>query len=125
MKRAHPLDWWERRTELPLPVAMDKAIWLPTSPESHREDVDSSDHSVIGVPHLLPEFRHSRGGRLGEECTHYHAWLQSYDHRPSHLYNTGMEHVGFSPTRQTLLAPSAKRREVLSGSHELHPTKNP
>ena len=33
--------------------------------------------------------------------------------RPSHT-----EHVGFSPTRQTLLAPTAKRREVLGESHE-------
>ena len=38
--------------------------------------------------------------------------------RPLHPYNAGTEHVGFSPTRQTLLAPSAKRREVFSGSHE-------
>ena len=28
--------------------------------------------------------------------------------RPSHPYNAGTEHVGFSPTSQTLLAPSAK-----------------
>ena len=28
------------------------------------------------------------------------------------------EHVGFSPTRQILLAPSAKRREVFGESHE-------
>ena len=28
------------------------------------------------------------------------------------------EHVGFSPTRQTLLAPSAKRREVFGESLE-------
>ena len=32
--------------------------------------------------------------------------------RPSHPYYAGTEHVGFSPTRQTLLAPRAKRREV-------------
>ena len=31
---------------------------------------------------------------------------------------THVMHVGFSPTRQTLLAPSAKPREVLSESHE-------
>ena len=35
-----------------------------------------------------------------------------HDHRPSHPYNAGMEHVGFTPTRQTSLAPSATRREV-------------
>ena len=31
--------------------------------------------------------------------------------------STMPEHVGFSPTRQTLLAPSAKRREVSGESH--------
>ena len=30
----------------------------------------------------------------------------------------GTEHVGFSATRQTMLAPSAKRREVFGESHE-------
>ena len=30
------------------------------------------------------------------------------------------EHVRFSPTRQTLLAPSAKRREVFGESHVEH-----
>ena len=30
--------------------------------------------------------------------------------------NAGTEYVGFSPTRQTLLAPSAKRREVFGES---------
>ena len=38
--------------------------------------------------------------------------------RPSHTYSAGTERVGFSPTRQTLLAPSAKRREVFGESHE-------
>ena len=33
-------------------------------------------------------------------------------------YNAGMEHVGLSSTRQTTLAPSAKRGEVLSELHE-------
>ena len=42
----------------------------------------------------------------------------SYDHRPSHPYNTGTEHVGFSPTRQSLLAPSARQREVFGESHK-------
>ena len=43
--------------------------------------------------------------------------------RPPQPYNAGTEHVGFSPTRQamTLLAPSAKRREVFG---ELHSAKN-
>ena len=38
--------------------------------------------------------------------------------RPSHPYNGGTEHVGFSPARQALLAPSAKRREVFDGLHK-------
>ena len=34
-------------------------------------------------------------------------------------YNAGTEHVGFSLIRQTLLALSAKRREVFSKPHEI------
>ena len=30
-----------------------------------------------------------RGGSI-----HYHVWPWSYDHRPSHPYNAGTEHVG-------------------------------
>ena len=41
-----------------------------------------------------------------------------HDHRPSHPYNAGTEHVGLSPTRQKLLAPCAKRREVFGESNE-------
>ena len=37
---------------------------------------------------------------------------------PRIFTNAGREHVGFSPTKQTLLAPSAKRREVFGESHE-------
>ena len=43
---------------------------------------------------------------------------ESYGHRPSHPYNAGTEHAECSPTRQTLLAPSAKLREVFGESHE-------
>ena len=53
-----------------------------------------------------------------------HALPWSHDHRRSHPYNPGTEHVGLPPTRQTLLAPSAKRRDgggvssaLLNGSH--------
>ena len=42
----------------------------------------------------------------------------SHDHRPSHPYYAGTEHVGFPPTRRTLLAPSAKRHEAFGESHE-------
>ena len=40
------------------------------------------------------------------------------DHGPSHPYDTGTEHVGFSPIRQTSRAPRAKRHEVVGESHE-------
>ena len=39
------------------------------------------------------------------------------DCRPSHAYDAWAEHVGYSPTRQELFAPSAKRREVFGESH--------
>ena len=55
--------------------------------------------------------------RGGEGCTRQNAG-GAYHHRPSHLYNAGTEHVGFSTTRQTLLAPSAKHRDVAGESHE-------
>ena len=35
----------------------------------------------------------------------------------SHPYYAGTEHVGFLPTMQTLLAPSAKRRVVFGESN--------
>ena len=33
----------------------------------------------------------------------YHGCRRRYDHRPSHPYSNATEHVGFPPTRQTLL----------------------
>ena len=42
--------------------------------------------------------------------------------RPSHSHDAGTEHVQFLSTRRTLLASSAKRREVFGESHELHLT---
>ena len=39
-------------------------------------------------------------------------------YRASHPYYAGTEPVGFLPTRQAFLAPSAKRREVFGESHE-------
>ena len=41
------------------------------------------------------------------------------DHRPLYPYSAGTEHVGISLTSQNLLAPCAKRREVVwLQSHE-------
>ena len=45
-------------------------------------------------------------------------WSSSYDHRPSHFNHAGMERVKVSPTRQTALAPSAKRRKLFGESHD-------
>ena len=41
-------------------------------------------------------------------------------HRPSHRYNAGTEHVGFSPTRQTLIACTKReaKGEAFGESHE-------
>ena len=66
-------------------------------------------------------FRRSIGRPLGAArtgaasgCTHVmHGRRDMTIEGPSHTYNAGTEHVGFSLARQTLLAPSAKRREVL------------
>ena len=59
-----------------------------------------------------------RGGRgRGAHFMHGRSGMTIW-YRPSHPYNVGTEHVGFPPTRQALLAPSAKRREVLGESHE-------
>ena len=66
--------------------------------------------------------RSHRGGGW-RVCARYHTWPWPYGHGPSPLYNAGTEHVGFSPTRQILLTPRAKCREVF-GEGKLHPTKN-
>ena len=46
--------------------------------------------------------------------------------QPYHPCIADAEHVGFSPTRQALLASSAKRRDVLGEFMErgLHPAEN-
>lgn len=42
-----------------------------------------------------------------------------YGYRPSHTPTTpGRSSVGFPPTKQIILTPSVKRREVLCESHE-------
>ena len=66
----------------------------------------SGEHSTLGP-----------GGRGVLLFVHGRSRM-TVDHRPSHPCNAGMEDVGFTLTRQTLLAPSAKRREVLGESHE-------
>ena len=49
---------------------------------------------------------------------HFGSFLTGPACRPSCPYNLGTEYVGFSPTRQTSVAPSVKRREVFGESHE-------
>ena len=80
-------------------------LWLP-SISYHSDHFLAS--TVSSVPHL--SMSHSS---IFTVLTSYAA-VVVYDHRPSHAYIAGKEHVGFSPTRQTLLAPITKRREVFS-----------
>ena len=53
-KHTHILSIGVDDTVPPLPVVTDKAIWLPTWPESHHVDADSLEPSVIDVPDVLP-----------------------------------------------------------------------
>ena len=53
---------------------------------------------------------------IGSQGRGTRAW--PYHRRPSHHYNAGTGHVGFSPTRQALRAPSAKHREAFCVLHE-------
>ena len=59
--------------------------------------VHQTTSEVLSRTLLWP--RHRQGA--GYLC---YGWPMSYDHRPSHPYYAGTEHVGFSPTRQTRLA---------------------
>ena len=52
-----------------------------------------------------------RGGRGGTQFVHGRSRM-IVAIRPSHPCYAGTEHAGYSPTRRTLLAPIAKRREV-------------
>ena len=65
---------------------------------------------------MWPRQSHSAGG-----CTRYPISCMnvvSYSYRPSLPYSAGMDQVEFLQTRQTLLALSAKRREVTVESRE-------
>lgn len=67
-------------------------------------------------------------------CTHFHAKPSSYEHRPSHPYIDGTEHVGFLSTRQ---APSEsglrrvkkcklwRRNECMENTHTSSPFSIP
>ena len=75
--------------------------------------------SLIDVPRrqkpdVTVGYGRGKGGRGYSVC----AWPWSYDHGPSHPYYAGTEHAGFSQTRRTLLASSAKRRGVFGESHK-------
>ena len=65
---------------------------------------------------LLGEKRGWGEGEGGYSC---HACPSSYDLRPSHPYNTGVEQVGFFTDQEGIaFTKLAKRREVLGKSHE-------
>ena len=66
-------------------------------------------------------FRRGQGARArgrGGGTQFVHGRVRMTIDRPSHPCYAGTEHIGFSPTRQTLLAPREKRREVFGESHE-------
>ena len=80
-------------------------------------------HLPLVPPHFCVQIvNHAVGARKLRWGVYWvysrHVWPESYNHRSSHLHNAGTEYVGFSPTRQTVLTPSAKRRQVFGGSHE-------
>ena len=54
-----------------------------------------------------PHYSRKRGGN--HYCIMHDR--SRYDHAPSHPYNAGTEHVGFSPTGQTLRAPGSRTGE--------------
>ena len=54
----------------------------------------------------------------GEGCPQFVHGRSRMTRDPSIPTMPGREHVGFSPTRQTMLAPSEKRREMFGESHE-------
>ena len=94
------------------PQAKARAVW-----DTQRLVYSGGYVAAFPRGNTKGEERGARGGGRGgvySVC----AWPQLYDLRPSHSYDAGTEHVGFSPTRQTLLAPSTKRREVFGESHE-------
>ena len=69
---------------------------------------------------LTPPGERGAGGLCSRLCSivmHGRSRMTIW-YRPSHPYDVRTEHVRFSPTRQALLAPSAKRREVFGESHE-------
>ena len=78
---------------------------------SYKLNVASSNY-LITVITVLATGR-GRGGVY--PC---HAWPSRYNHRPLHPHKAGTEHVGFPPTRHTLLAPNAKCREVFDELRE-------
>ena len=53
----------------PLPIVTDRAIWLPTWPESHV-DVKLSGTCEIDIPDILPEFRRFAGGVIKMNPSH-------------------------------------------------------
>ena len=72
----------------------------------------------VVIPKMLREtYKAEVVGGGGIQFVHGRSRMTIW-YRPSHPYYAETEHVGFSPTRQTLLAPSAKRRQLFGESHE-------
>ena len=73
--------------------------------------VSEALHKKCAQLKIVGEGGREGGGGAGGIIVVLHGRSLS-DRRPSHPYNEGAEHVGFPPSRQTLLAINAKCREV-------------
>ena len=98
-------------------VCFHDFVVLPMTEELEYSSIASVSCPPPPLPFVRLNIYRHKNGRKGMR-THVMNSPLSYDHRPSHPHNAGTEHVGFSPTRQALPAPRAKRREAFGESHK-------
>ena len=104
---------WSRTARMHDPTLYSRCCWTIYEQGTYVFSVAISGSQKRSSKLRVPVGRGGGGGGA-----RYHAWAWSCDDRPSHLYNAETEHVGFSPTKQTFPAPSARRHEVMGDSHE-------
>ena len=86
-------------------AAINKITKLMGAFEKHR----SVDTQEVKPRNLAETVEGERGGGV---LIVIHSHSRMTIDRPSHPDNSGTDHVGLSPTRLTLLAPSQKRGDV-------------
>ena len=116
-----------RRTSAPCAYFLARQIWITAANEHICFLVWPLQDTAMGIlcegealeagggGILIKGLPGARGGGYS-----YHAWLKHFrtiDPRISTMRDTALRIFTFSPTRQTLLAPSAKRRDVFGESH--------